>query len=100
MRSFAFLLLLAVVFLLGLLIGVDRDNKVENDIQTAADFTEVIIKDDIIEEPKESHVILVDASVDSSEHITQKAASFLESGVKVFYDVIVEVLYQISSLVF
>ena len=69
MRSFAFLLLLAVVFLLGLLIGVDRDNKVESDIQTAVDFTEVIIKDDIIEEPKESHVILVDASVDSSEHI-------------------------------
>jgi len=37
---------------------------------------------------------------DGQIHTTQKVASFLEKGVKGFYEIVVEVLYQISSLFF
>lgn len=34
------------------------------------------------------------------EHFTEKTASFLETAVKGFYEVVVEILYQISALFF
>lgn len=38
------------------------------------------------------------AQINEPSHFTEKTASFLETAVKGFYEVVVEILYQISSL--
>lgn len=99
MRSLAFLLTLAVVFLVGIVIGIDRDKQTETNTQETIQLSEVTFHENMSEESDENY-IFIETPLDSSEHFTQKAASFLESGVKVFYNTVVEVLYHISSLVF
>lgn len=108
-RSFVILLLLIVVFLGGMLLGIDREksaglNEIDLPNHTEspiADHQEksAVEKDDNLEK----EVILVDNSnngqvVASPEHATQKIASFLETGVKGFYEVVVEILYHVTSL--
>lgn len=101
MRSFAFLLLLAVIFLLGLLIGIDRDKPINDINQDTANLSELMVnKDTSSESESVEEVVILEVMPDSSEHLIQKTASFLESSVTGFYDMIVEVLYQISSLAF
>lgn len=110
-RSFVSLLLLVIVFLAGMLIGVDRDRdampatnkqeanesieemvQLENDVDITEEDDHLFIEDEQIEEQT--------ARVGQPEHSTQKIASFLESIVTGFYDIVVEILYQISSLFF
>lgn len=100
MRSFAFFLTLTVVFLLGLVIGIDRDKSEQDKVSANINHIDVMSSDDIAKEDYEEEFVFVDVAPDVSEPFTQKAAFFLESGVKVFYDIVVETLYQISSLVF
>lgn len=99
-RSFIVLLLLVVVFLSGMLVGIDREKNV-----TASDPHIMVSKP---ETPKDNMELEGDTSeqasvkqelkIEGPEQSTQKMASFLEAGVKGFYEVVVEVLYQISSL--
>ncbi|WP_176447442.1 hypothetical protein [Lentibacillus sp. CBA3610] len=42
----------------------------------------------------------VTRELDTPEHFTQKAASFLESGVKGFYELIVGITYQLVQVFF
>ena len=100
MRSFALILLLIVVFLAGILIGIDKDGKAEPYQIPMTDLPEMHYPEDIIVENQISEVTLIGNEIDSSNHLTQKAASFIETGVTGFYDIVVEILYQIASVVF
>lgn len=100
-RSFVVLLLLIVVFLTGMLIGIDREQNtyIKN---VPAEFnvsesTEHIAHWDVEDEEQ---FIVEEQTLNTKqpEQATQKVASFLEAGVKGFYEIIVEVLYQVSSL--
>lgn len=102
MRSFVFLLLLVIVFLTGMILGIDRD---QNDQSKDREKIEELSLDAEIvdyETRVDEHVIMTEESIDmeASPHFTQKLASFLEAAVKGFYEVIVEILYRISTLFF
>ena len=93
LRSFAFLLLLLVIFLTGMLIGIDREKTTHGEgVQTIVESYEF----DTASANKGTDDEQV--TLDNPEHFTQKTASFLEAGVKGFYEIVVEVLYQISLL--
>lgn len=101
-RFFIHLLLFVIVFLSGMLFGIDREHAQFN---IPTNF-ESINPEKIEEEPHAtSHpddIIIVEesADMDTPVHATQKTASFLEAGVKGFYEVVVDILYQISTLFF
>lgn len=101
MRSFIVLLLLVVVFLAGLLIGIDREQSTYANIlpneTNIIESTEQVI---YWEEQEEEEFILENQplNIEGPEQATQKIATFLEAGVKGFYEAVVEVLFQISSL--
>lgn len=94
MRMFTILLLLIIVFLTGMIIGIDREQ------QSMGILDGSMIE---FEEVKEDEIVLtehLEEDTDSPLHVTQKTAIFLEKGVKGFYEVVVEVLYQFSTLFF
>ncbi|MEC5422200.1 hypothetical protein QGM71_01665 [Virgibacillus sp. C22-A2] len=98
-RSFVVLLLLAVFFLTGVLYGMDRGEISLHDEATK----EVELVES--QELASTQMVLVEQELDNhnmeeAEHFTQKTASFLEAGVKGFYEVIVQILYQVSQLFF
>ena len=100
-RSFVVLLLLVVVFLTGMLLGMDREQDVlpqnfQKEMETSDAIADRIDNEmvDLEKVTEVEHLNDIEAPIQS----TQKLASFLEIGVKGFYDAIVEVLYQISSL--
>lgn len=101
-RSFIVLLLLVVVFLSGMLVGIDREKNVMasnprgvvSQPEISMDQTE--LESDLSDQVSAEKV--PDIAEKGTEQSTQKIASFFEAGVKGFYEVVVEVLYQISSL--
>ncbi|MBY7143333.1 hypothetical protein KFZ56_09730 [Virgibacillus sp. NKC19-3] len=93
-RSFIVILLLAVFFLTGMLYGMDNKNTAVND---ESDQT-VVIEEEEVETVEPSSTDVMDRQ--EPVHFIQKAASFLEVGVKGFYEVVVQLLYQISQLFF
>gem|GEM_PF-1711701 len=111
-RSFVSLLLLVIVFLVGMVIGADREQDVipVNNKQEESEFTEemVQLENDADITTEDGEPLFIEdremeeqtASVDQSGHSTLKIASFLESIVTGFYNIIVDILYQISSLFF
>ncbi|GAB4073391.1 hypothetical protein GCM10028778_09120 [Barrientosiimonas marina] len=95
MRTLIVMLSLAVFFLIGLVIGMDRENQAN---QTDSDKTveqaeekQVIVEELPEEEPEMS---------DSPDHLTQKTAQFLESGVKGFYEIVVGMTYDLVQVFF
>lgn len=104
-RSFIVLLLLAVFFLAGTLYGMDResvdamDEKIgsievpSNNPESNNYNNERIVN-------KEKAEGINEMEMKEPNHFTEKAASFLEAGVKGFYEVIVQILYQVSQLFF
>ncbi|WP_099158560.1 hypothetical protein [Virgibacillus ndiopensis] len=103
-RSFIVLLLLAVFFLTGMLLGIDRGQNVDgspNDkieeivVKTPKEDTTIKNKENLTENVSDQTI-----SVESSPHFTQKMASFLETGIKWFYDMVVLIVYQIAELFF
>lgn len=97
MRSLVFILILALVFMAGILSGIDRDKEVSHDSEHTTKQAEITSPETHGNDSEE--ISFIGATAEPKEHITHKAAAFLESGVKVFYDVIVEALFQISSLI-
>lgn len=100
-RFFIFLLLIMIVFLAGIITGIDREkNAMSNKIQEET----VEMTSNHMEFIDDEEISVVDQSeiqrTNTKVHSTQKVASFLESGVKRFYEIVVDVLYQISSLFF
>lgn len=97
-RSMFMLLLFIIIFLVGMVVGIDRSqmsmvNNLDETIATDDEMTEeaieieeiVIEQNDIMEER-------------SSVHFTHKIASILEASIKGFYNIVVEIMYQIASL--
>lgn len=101
-RFFVFLLLFAVVFLSGMVMGIDRENaqmEIEKIINLFESKETPQVEEEMI---LEEEIVSTEQSIDMDGpvHLTQKTASFLEAGVKGFYEIIVEVLYQISTIFF
>lgn len=106
-RSFIVILLLAVFFLSGTLYGMDHSKGVEdedvlpsmeasdNQRESAETMSETV---ELEEQEKIEQTRLAQAS--GPQHFTEKMANFLETAVKGFYEVVVEILYQISALFF
>lgn len=99
LRLFVHLLMFIVVFLSGMLFGMDREHAQVDRFETShsenkEEQTKIASNQD--------DIIIVDQSADMETpvHFTQKTASFLETGVKGFYEVVVEILYQISTFFF
>ncbi|MFB4166529.1 hypothetical protein [Virgibacillus sp. JSM 102003] len=100
MRSLVVLLLLALFFLVGIVVGLDRGENENNPIQN----TENTITQ---EKADEKQVVAVEKTTsedimkaEAPEHFTQKTATFLEASVQGFYEIVVEVIYQIVQVFF
>ncbi|PAV29010.1 hypothetical protein CIL05_13600 [Virgibacillus profundi] len=111
-RSFIVLLLFALFFLTGMLYGMDKENNTATDdsVETIESVDSVKNEEKQIEivevdgEPVQAEEVIVNSNKpeldDQPIHITEKTASFLEAGVKGFYEVVVQILHQISQLFF
>ncbi|MFD2046119.1 hypothetical protein ACFSTA_11950 [Ornithinibacillus salinisoli] len=107
MRSIVVLLLLVICFLAGTLFGINRgdtalvgDAREEQidtfEVEGDSDQVQAEAEEKEAPSPEVSTTEVMDMK--ESVNFTQKTASFLESGVKVFYDAVVTILYQISQL--
>lgn len=88
-----------------MLYGMDRENyAMPDDSVNQSESVPVTIseKPEVTEDTVNEAVANQDLHSLNNEpvHFTEKAASFLEAGVKVFYDIVVQILYQISQLFF
>jgi hypothetical protein len=102
------LLLLVVCFLVGTLVGIDHNGKSILPTTNAVATTEAVestpeVQQTVKPKKQESEVVnqqtvAEELSASSTEHLSQKTASFLEVIVQGFYDLIVQILYQISQL--
>lgn len=100
-RSLILLLLLVGVFLSGILIGIDREESIyANHISPEANVVMPIEHIEYWEVHEEEQFLIEEQGLNTEdpEQATQKVAAFLEAGVKGFYEVIVEILFQIASL--
>lgn len=97
-RTLAGLLLLLAVFFTGLVLGIKQDDKISDPLPREINYPseeivdqEVFSANNLVEntDPLEAEVPI---------HTTQKTASFLEKGVNGFYNIVINVMYQISSL--
>lgn len=100
MRTLVVLLSLVVFFLTGLITGMDRTHQ-ENDRETYT--AEEVSDTETIEE--ETVVIEQEATPNNTEpagalHLTQKAAGFLESAVTGFFELVVNMAYQLAEVFF
>lgn len=99
MRAGLLLLGLAVCFLIGVLYGVERESGADGDtIGERETVIEVIQEEEeVTEEPVFENKEAAGA-IQSDTTPAYKAASALESVVKFFYEIIVEILFQVSKL--
>lgn len=97
LRSFIVLLLLAVFFLAGTVYGTDRGNNAVNDEKVNS--VEVLNNNEQIEMVEKTRKIN-NSEITESTHFTEKAASFMGAAVTGFYEVVVQILYQVSQLFF
>ncbi|HLR61113.1 MAG TPA: hypothetical protein VK097_01585 [Lentibacillus sp.] len=102
MRSLVILLSLVVFFLTGLTIGMDRTHQESGgskDINEAVvqDQEKIIVERNVTESDSSDKML---ESTKNSEHFTYKAASFLESSVKGFYELVVGAAYQLVQVFF
>ncbi|GGA68788.1 hypothetical protein [Ornithinibacillus halotolerans] len=102
------ILLLVIVFLVGTIIGAEHKGesilptfkeentteKVTEEVTHTANTTEQ--KQEVVNE----QMIAQELSMSNQDHLSQKTASFFEVIVQGFYDILVEILYQISQLFF
>ncbi|CDQ39598.1 MULTISPECIES: hypothetical protein [Virgibacillus] len=105
-RTLIVLLLLAVCFLTGVVYGNGHTEKNTDDIEMASLPSEANSDSN---QPESEEVVqrttnktTADGTVetDGPSPVTEKTASIIEAGVTGLYEVIVEVLYQISQLFF
>ncbi|WP_010531045.1 hypothetical protein [Lentibacillus jeotgali] len=102
MRLLAILLSLVVFFLTGLTLGMDRSHQdsegSRNVEEVAVQEEEQVLVEKNVSEDDSSRQLL--ESPETSEHFTYKAASFLESTVKGFYELVVGAVYQLVQVFF
>ncbi|MFD2759473.1 hypothetical protein [Lentibacillus juripiscarius] len=113
MRSLVVLLLLALFFLTGMVVGMDRDghqadttnNKKDDFEQTESSDEQDPDKEKIkvtkVKEQNNDQVAdAAAAEPAASNHFILKAASFLEAGVTGAYELVVRVAYQLAQVFF
>lgn len=100
MRSLVVLLLLALFFLVGIVVGLDRGENATDPIQSTENtITQEKVDEKqvmVVEKTTSENTMTAEAPV----HSTQKMATFLEASVQGFYDIVVEVIYQIVQVFF
>ncbi|AXI09508.1 hypothetical protein CUC15_11510 [Oceanobacillus zhaokaii] len=101
-RTFIIILLLAVFFLAGIQYGTDRNLNIanvattENTDLTLTEQAPIVTEAEVVSEMTTGNII----EADKQEHLIPKLASFLEGAVKGFYEIVVEILYQIAQVFF
>ncbi|MBP2078140.1 hypothetical protein [Oceanobacillus polygoni] len=101
MRFIVILLLLAVFFLSGIVYGMNQEEPQAIDNDTAV--VDVIEDTEEQESSVETVTIPVSqpmADADAPAQYTQKTASILGAGVKGFFELLMQVLYQTAQLFF
>jgi predicted PurR-regulated permease PerM len=106
-RFISVLLLLVVCFLVGAIVGIDYTGNGDTilPVKTEAQEASAPVKKTANEQPSKTEsvnkqTVAEELSHTNENHLSQKTASFLETIVKGFYDVIVEILYSVSQLFF
>jgi len=105
-RSLIGFLIIAVIFLAGMVVGIGKEGNqsigdsiklidLDSDLQVQSDETE---RRNAEENHNNSNVHQVEQ--DSPKHFTQMVASSLESVVKGFYDMVVQLCYAFTNLFF
>jgi len=104
-RLMVYFLLLVIIFLAGMLIGIDQERNAPKDKDDRLQIASVQSEKISSANEKKNKEELSDAQqsdyvedMEENLHFTQKVASFLEKGVKIFYELIVNLLYEISRL--
>ncbi|RHW33135.1 hypothetical protein [Oceanobacillus profundus] len=103
MRFILILLLLAVFFLSGIVYGMNKEAP-----QTAEENDAVVeVIEDTEEQASTAETVTIpvsqpmaDAGKDTAVQYTQNAASILGAGVKGFFELLMQVLYQTAQLFF
>ncbi|WP_339228180.1 hypothetical protein NSQ77_00195 [Oceanobacillus sp. FSL K6-2867] len=103
MRFVFVLLLLAVFFLSGIVYGMNKETThVVEDDDTVAEVIEDTEEQETAGETVTVPVSqpMADAGTDTAVEYTQKTASILGAGVKGFFELLMQVLYQTAQLFF
>ncbi|WP_087971727.1 hypothetical protein [Oceanobacillus rekensis] len=97
MRLFVVLLLMAVFFLSGTVFGMNQESSPVVEVTE-----EIAVEEETVPVPETEHTPVSQPAVDetSSIHGAQKTASVLEAGVKGFFELLMQVMYQIAQLFF
>lgn len=94
------MLLLAVFFLSGVLLGINRSQQTSTIQENEKELNEVVAVDQIAKNRTEESVKPnepVIMEVDAPAHFTQKIASVLEGIIKGFYETVVLIVYQMAK---
>ncbi|ALX48134.1 hypothetical protein [Lentibacillus amyloliquefaciens] len=101
MRTLVILISLVLFFLTGFVMGMDRTHQENDEVSHVAE-------DVSDSETMEARQVVVEQErgpdhtkeIEEQGHFTQKAATFLESGVKGFFELIVNMAYQLVRVFF
>ncbi|WP_337020419.1 hypothetical protein [Oceanobacillus massiliensis] len=101
MRLIVILLLMAVFFLSGIVYGTNQETK-QTVEDSEASITEAEPEEslELDEETIAKSAVQPELDGDSSVILTQKTASALEAGVKGFFEIIMQVMYQTAQIFF
>lgn len=104
-RSFVFMLILLIVFLCGIVVGIERETKDDLSASPISEQVQVEEKQEITEADENASKNPVWQmeelkDVDESPLFVEKVAGILETVVTTFYEIIVELLYQIAKIFF
>lgn len=104
-KFFSVLLLLVVCFLIGTIVGIDRSEQTgppaeiaEETVDVSSGISQTAQTENQDTEIVDSETVAQELSQMNQDHLSQKTASFIEVIVKGFYDIVVEIMYQISQL--
>lgn len=99
MRLFVILLLLAVFFLSGTVFGMNQESSRVVEVTEEVEVMEEPVTPPV---PETESIPVRQPAVDetSSNYGAQKTASVLEAGVKGFFELLMQIMYQIAQLFF
>lgn len=107
MKILVTLLMMAVIFLSGIVFGMNRDTISQPPVnELSAEQETVEVKEEVKEEvaiavpPAADMEMQPDLAGDSPAFHTQKAASVLGAAVKGFFEIIMQFMYQTAQLFF
>lgn len=92
-RFFFYLLVLTVVFLVGMILGLDKDLGRPFPTEESQYEPVEVVEEDLREEGEDIVIPIVE-----NDHLLTKLASFCEAIVMQFYQIIVKSLYYITKL--